>query len=252
MARAALLLIGQLVLGLAGMGASNALARPVDLALVLAVDVSRSIDSDEFDLQRRGYVQALSDPRIVRAMTDGPMGAIAIAYVEWSGNGQQALIVDWTLIDSEASARGVAERIMEAPRPFAGYTSISGAIDFAMTLMKTNPHEPIREAIDISGDGSNNSGRSVTQARDEAVASGVTINGLAIMNDRPNPYGVASGELDTYYNDNVIGGPGAFVLKAEDFTVFASTILSKLIKEVAQGPADFGTGAPGTRLAERK
>jgi hypothetical protein len=218
---------------------------PVDLELVLAVDVSRSIDADEFDLQRQGYARAIVNPSVLSAIQSGAIGTIAVTYVEWSGADQQKTVVDWALVRDQASAESFAAQILAAPRSFAAYTSISGAIDYAVRLFETNRFEGARQVIDISGDGSNNSGRPVWLARDAALEVGITINGLAIINDRPNPFSRPEPKLDDYYRENVIGGTGAFVMVAEDFTSFSSAILSKLIKEVAGAPEP---PAPG-RLA---
>jgi len=209
---------------------------PVDLELVLAVDVSRSIDADEFDLQRQGYARAIVNPSVLGAIQSGAIGAIAVTYIEWSGADQQKTVVDWTLVRDQASAEAFAARILAAPRSFAAYTSISGAIDYAVRLFETNRFEGSRQVIDVSGDGSNNSGRPVWLARDAALEVGITINGLAIINDRPNPFSRPEPKLDDYYRENVIGGTGAFVMIAEDFASFSSAILSKLSKEVAGKP----------------
>ena len=209
---------------------------PVDLELVLAVDVSRSIDADEFDLQRQGYARAIVNPSVLSAIQSGAIGAIAVAYVEWSGADQQKTVVDWALVRDQASAEALAAQILAAPRSFAAYTSISGAIDYAVRLFENNRFEGSRQVIDVSGDGSNNSGRPVWLARDAALEVGITINGLAIINDRPNPFSRPEPKLDDYYRENVIGGSGAFVMIAEDFGSFSSAILSKLIKEVAGEP----------------
>jgi hypothetical protein len=216
----------------------------VDVELVLAVDVSRSIDADEFELQRQGYARAMVSPAVLRAIQTGPIGAIAVAYVEWSGADQQRTVVDWTLIRDETSAQDFAAAILAAPRSFAAYTSISGAIDYSVRLFETNHYDGIRQVIDISGDGSNNSGRPVWLARDAAIEGGITINGLTIINDRPNPFSRPEPKLDDYYRENVVGGSSAFVMVAEDFTAFASAILSKLIREVGGTP-----GEPETRFA---
>jgi hypothetical protein len=209
---------------------------PVDLELVLAVDVSRSIDADEFDLQRQGYARAIVNSNVLNAIQSGAIGAIAVSYVEWSGADQQKTVVDWSFIHDRDSAQDFAAAILAAPRSFAAYTSISGAIDYAVRLFDSNRYEGSRQVIDVSGDGSNNSGRPVWLARDAAIEVGITINGLAIINDRPNPFSRPEPKLDDYYRENVIGGSGAFVVIAEDFGSFASAILSKLIKEVAGDP----------------
>ncbi|MDX2103469.1 MAG: DUF1194 domain-containing protein [Alphaproteobacteria bacterium] len=214
---------------------------PVDLELVLAVDVSRSIDSEEFELQRQGYASALSNPKVLRAIQGGAIGAIALTYVEWSGVDQQRVIVPWTLVRSEDDFERVASDILAAPRAFAAYTSISAAIDLAVELFRTSPYEGARQVIDISGDGANNSGRAVEVARDAALAEGIVINGLPIMNDRGNPFGRPEPKLDDYYRDFVIGGPGAFVVPAESFVTFSDAILAKLIREITSLPSDGTT-----------
>jgi hypothetical protein len=252
------LVIGALAAVLAAVGPAAPQAMPshpaaasataVDLELVLAVDVSRSIDVDEFDLQRQGYARAIVNPSVLNAIKSGAIGAIAVAYVEWSGADQQKTVVDWTLIRDAASAQGFAAAILAAPRSFAAYTSISGAIDYSIRLFETEHFETQRQVIDVSGDGSNNSGRPVTQARDAAIEGGITINGLTIINDRPNPFSRPEPKLDDYYRENVIGGAGAFVLIAADFSSFAEAILSKLIKEVANRPGE----PPRVRLARSR
>jgi len=226
-------------------GPGGAKTIPVDLELVLAVDVSRSIDADEFELQRQGYARAITNANVLGAIQSGAIGAIAVSYVEWSGADQQKTVVDWTLIRDPGTAEDFAAAILAAPRSFAAYTSISGAIDYSVRLFETNRYEGSRQVIDVSGDGSNNSGRPVWLARDAAVEVGITINGLAIINDRPNPFSRPEPKLDDYYRENVIGGSGAFVVIADDFTSFSSAILSKLIKEVAAAPE----GTRRTRFA---
>jgi hypothetical protein len=222
-------------------------AEPVDLLLVLAADVSRSIDQPKFQLQREGYIAAIADKRVLEAISSGRHRRIAVCYVEWSGVGSQRLVVDWTMIDGPDAARKFGDQLVELPRSFAERTSISGGIDFAMSVLARAPYESARRTIDVSGDGTNNSGRDVTLARDEAVAAGVTINGLVILSDRPmawNPeHTNPPGGLANYYRDNVIGGPGAFVIVAENFDSFGQAIVKKLIAEIAASP-------PLTRTAE--
>ncbi len=157
-------------------------------------------------------------------------------------------MVGWTLVRDQATARDFGDAILAAPRSFAAYTSISGAIDYAVRQFETSRFDGARQVIDVSGDGSNNSGRPVWLARDAALEVGITINGLAIINDRPNPFSRPESKLDDYYRENVIGGSGAFVLVAEDFTTFANAILSKLIREVAAAPGE----PPRTRLAKAR
>jgi hypothetical protein len=213
-------------------------AEKVDLLLVLASDVSRSVDAQKFELQRRGYGQAMSDPRVVEAIRSGSNGRIAVCFIEWSGVMSQKLVIDWTIISDADSARQFGDRILEAPRSFADRTSISAAIDFAMGHLDKSPFEAARRTIDVSGDGTNNSGRDVAAARDEALARGVTINGLVILSDRPlawNPeHTNPPGGLDNYYRQNVVGGPRAFVMVAQDFNSFGQALINKLIAEVAQ------------------
>jgi Protein of unknown function (DUF1194) len=235
-----------LVLGAAaGLGAScrPALAddEQVDLVLVLAADVSRSIDDKKFKLQRDGYGAAIADPRVVRAMTAGPVGRIALCFLEWASEGEQVIVVDWTTVGGEAEAQAVSRRVREAPRAFMGRTSISAAIDFSMSVLARSPFSGPRRVIDVSGDGTNNSGRPVTAARDAAVGQGVTINGLVILSEVPLPtnpmHTHPPGGLTAYYENNVIGGPGAFVVEAESFQSFGQLLISKLIKEIAQAPS---------------
>jgi Protein of unknown function (DUF1194) len=212
-------------------------AQNTDLLLVLAADVSRSIDEGEFDLQRKGYTAALTDPRVLATIRGGANGNIAVCFVEWSGAGEQMVVADWTLIHDDEDAGAMAAAMLAAPRSFIGRTSISGAIDFAMERFAAAQPHSRRRIIDISGDGTNNSGRPVTEARDEATAQGVTINGLAIINDRPNPgyafHTQPPGGLPEWYRQNVIGGPGAFLRVVEDFHSFADAMTNKLVNEIA-------------------
>ena len=213
----------------------------VDLLLVLAADISRSVDERKFRLQRGGYANAISDPRVVQAMMAGPKGRIAIMFVEWSGDGDQTVVLDWTMIASAEDAQRAADQVRTASRAFMGRTSISGAIDFAMAQLRRSPHSAPRRVIDVSGDGTNNSGRDVGMARDEAVAQGVVINGLVILSEVPlafNPMHThPPGGLTKYFESNVIGGPSSFVVEAENFEAFGQSLISKLIKEVAAAPA---------------
>lgn|SRR5262245_38808296 len=213
-------------------------AERVDLLLVLAADVSRSMDEVKFELQRSGYAAAFSNPRVIEAIRAGPSGRIAVAFVEWSGPSSQKVVVGWTVISNDVTARLFGDRVVEAPRAFANSTSISAAIDFAMTLLDRAPYEAHRRVIDISGDGDNNSGRGVTAARDEAIAKGVTINGLVILTE-PTSYLYSSHTnppdgLASYYRNNVIGGVGAFVVVAKNFNSFGNAIIKKLTVEIAQ------------------
>ncbi|MBL6458563.1 DUF1194 domain-containing protein [Belnapia sp. T6] len=212
---------------------ARAAAEPVDVLLVLAVDVSRSVDEDEARLQREGYRAAVSDPAVVEAIRGGMMGAIGLAYVEWAGAEYQRLVIPWTRIAGAAEAQGWAERLAEAPRASLSWTSISGALDFSLRVLNDAPFEASRRVIDVSGDGVNNSGGPVELARDRVVAEGVTINGLPIVNDRPTFGRMPPVPLDDYYRENVIGGPGAFVVVAEDFQSFGLAVKRKLIREIA-------------------
>ena len=216
-----------------------AAADNVDLALVLAVDVSRSIDDGEYDLQRKGYAAALSDPRVVKAITAGETGRIALCYFEWSGEFSQQVIVDWMVIHDAASAEQAAAQILAAPRPFANRTSIGVAIEYAIGLLGRSPHRASRHVIDVSGDGTNTNGVEPSTMRDAAVAQGVTINGLVINNPSEMPWipwhTHPPGGLDNYYRENVAGGPGAFVMQADNFESFSTAIIDKLVREIATG-----------------
>ena len=208
----------------------------VDLEVILAADVSRSIDDAEFDLQRKGYAAALTDPRVLAAIRGRSSAAIGVCFIEWSGDEDQQVVVDWSEIRDEEDAGSVAAAILAAPRSFMGRTSISAAIDFAMAHFAKSKWQASRRIIDISGDGTNNSGRPVTEARNQAITGGVTINGLAIINDKPNlgysAHTQPPGGLPLYYRQNVIGGPNAFLLVVEDFNSFADAMANKLAKEI--------------------
>jgi hypothetical protein len=216
---------------------TGARAETVDLLLVLAADVSRSVDEDEFNMQRKGYAQAMTDPRVMRAILGGRRHAIAITFIEWSGAADQNVVVDWTLVRDEEAAAGVAATMLSAPRSFLGRTSISAAIDFAAQRIAAAPDKADKWIIDVSGDGTNNAGRSITEARDEAVAAGITINGLAIVNTRSSPgyafHTQPPGGLPKYFEENVIGGPGAFLIHIDNFESFAEAITRKLVSEIA-------------------
>lgn len=236
--------------------------KEVDLALVLAIDISGSIDPEEAKLQREGYVDAFRDPVIVRAILGGPNGRIAVAYYEWSDAWVQRLLIDWVLLDSEAAVAAFADRLSAAPISIARRTSISGAIRYAIPLFARSPYDPQRKVLDISGDGSNNDGGLVTDMRYDALKERIVINGLPIMNDRPNPFGFPSeDDLDKYYLACVTGGPRSFVVVAHSFADFPRAIRKKLLQEVADlGPEppidrDFDIGElgllpDGTQLAQ--
>ena len=228
--------LGGLAVGLALTWAAPAAgtSQPVDLELVLAVDVSGSVDFQEARLQRQGYVAAITDPKVLEAIRSGILGRIAVSYFEWAGDGQQRGVVDWTLIEDEASARGFAVKLFNAPLVIGRFTSISNAILVARVLFAESGFDGTRQVIDISGDGPNNVGEVVTEARDAAVAEGLIINGLPIINDRPNIFGYPNlPNLDLYYQHCVIGGPGAFIVVAKDFKAFAAAIRRKMILEIA-------------------
>ena len=208
----------------------------VDLLLVLAVDVSRSIDDDEARLQREGYRGAITDPRVVEAIRAGMTGSIALAYVEWAGADYQRLVIPWTRIGGQAEADAWAAELARAPRVALSWTSISGGLDFALRTLSESPFEGTRRVIDVSGDGVNNSGMPVEAVRDRVVAEGVTVNGLPIMNDRPTFGRPSPIPLDQYYRDSVIGGDGAFLIAAEDFESFGNAVRRKLVREIAALP----------------
>jgi hypothetical protein len=232
--------------------------KEVDLALAMAIDISGSIDPDEAKLQREGYVQAFRDPVIVKAILGGPNGRIAVAYYEWSDAFVQRLLIDWTLLDSESAIAAFANRLANSPISIARRTSISGAIRYAIPLFARSPYEPTRKVLDISGDGSNNDGGLVTDQRHEALKQRIAINGLPIMNDRPNPFGFPNEEdLDKYYLACVTGGPRSFVEVARNFDDFPRAVRKKLLQEVVDtGPRrdiDVGEGHglhDGVQLAQ--
>lgn len=201
-------------------------AQPVDLALVLAVDASGSVDAERFELQKQGYAAAFRNPRVLGAIKGGAIGAIAITMVQWTGPAMHRVVVRWRRIEDAASAAAAADAIARAPRElFGGGTSLSGAITYSMRLLDELPFEATRRVIDISGDGANNRGERPTGPRDEAIAKGITINGLPIVSLEP--------DLDDYYRAEVIGGPRAFVVVAENFQNFAAAIVQKLVLEIA-------------------
>jgi hypothetical protein len=226
--------LGMLLLVAAG-GPVRA-AEAVDLQVILTADVSRSIDDDEFELQRKGYAAALADPRVLAAIRKGPNKAIAVTFIEWSGAEDQKIVVDWKRLADEEDAGSIAAAILAPPRSFTGRTSISAAIDFAMSRFAAAKWQAARRVIDVSGDGTSNSGRAVTAARDDAAKKGVTINGLAIVNNRPDmlysSHTHPPGGLPEYYKQNVIGGPGAFLMEVSDYNSFADAMTKKLVKEI--------------------
>jgi hypothetical protein len=222
-------------------------AEPVDLLLVLASDVSRSVDHPKFLLQREGYAAAITNPQVLDAIKSGPLGKVAIIFIEWSGFGAQKVVIDWSAIDGPDAARRFGDQLVEAPRAFADRTSISGGIEFSAEQLARAPFEAHRMTIDVSGDGTNNAGRDVRVTRDEVLAKGITINGLVILSDRQVPWNAEHtnppGGLEKYYRDNVIGGPGSFVMAAEDFQSFGRAIVKKMIAEIAVVPPPRRTAA---------
>jgi hypothetical protein len=216
--------------------AAGAAAEPVDLELVFAADGSGSIDNDELRLQRKGWGDALVSKEVLDGIRDGPIGAIAVAYMEWGGPQSQVLIVDWHVIRDEASARIFADKLLAAPRGAYGFNSISNAIDFSVRLVEHNAHDGTRRVIDVSGDGPNMGGRPLEAARQDAMAKGFTINALAIRRPGGRPGGPGGMSLESYYGQAVIGGPGAFVEVADETRPFAVAARRKLLTEIAGRP----------------
>ena len=208
-------------------------APSVDVELVLAVDVSYSMDMDELAIQREGYAQAIVSKEFLQALKAGPNGKISVTYFEWAASSDQKIIIPWRVIEGPESADAVANEIMKTPIRRASRTSISGAINFAMPLFDENPNRGIRRVIDISGDGPNNNGTPVTIARDAALEKGIIINGLPIMVKEPSYSTMDIDNLDYYYEDCVIGGPGSFVVTIKDRDKFKEAIRTKLLLEVA-------------------
>ena len=205
----------------------------VDVELVLAVDVSYSMEMDELAIQREGYAQAIISKEFLQALKSGPNGKIAVTYFEWAASTDQKIIIPWRLIDGPETADAVANEIMKTPIRRASRTSISGAINFAMPLFEENNYRGLRRVIDISGDGPNNNGMPVTTARDAALEKGIIINGLPIMVKEPSYSTMDIDNLDYYYEDCVIGGPGSFVVTIKDREKFKEAIRTKLLLEVA-------------------
>jgi Protein of unknown function (DUF1194) len=216
-----------------GLGTAPAVAQSrVDLELVLAVDVSLSMDIDEQRLQRDGYVAAFRDPEVHKAIASGAFGRIAVTYVEWAGPPSQHVVLPWTVVDSPESALAVAGRLEAAPITRARMTSISSALDFSGGLFDASGVRGIRRVVDVSGDGPNNSGRPVLPARDDLIAKGVIINGLPIMLKLATGY-FDIADLDRYYTDCVIGGPGAFMVPIKDRREFLTATRRKLLLEIS-------------------
>jgi hypothetical protein len=232
-------LAGGDVAGVAAPGPKNQLladkeANPsVDVELILAVDVSYSMDMDELAIQREGYAQAIVSKEFLQALKSGPNGKISVTYFEWAASTDQKIIIPWRVIDGPETADAVASEIMKTPIRRASRTSISGAINFAMPLFDENPYRGLRRVIDISGDGPNNNGAPVVTARDAALEKGIVINGLPIMVKEPSYSTMDIDNLDFYYEDCVIGGPGSFVVTIKDREKFKEAIRTKLLLEVA-------------------
>lgn len=205
----------------------------VDVALVLAVDISFSMDLDELALQREGYIQALTSPLVLDVIRKGMVGKVAVTYVEWAGISTRNQIADWTIIEDAASAEAFVQKLREAPIRRARRTSITTAIEIGLDRFRQAPVRPIRRVIDISGDGPNNEGGFVTRARDAAVEAGVTINGLPIVIKRRYSSAYDMDNLDEYYRDCVIGGPGAFMVVITERDQFAPAIKQKILRELA-------------------
>ncbi len=237
MTLAAILAAAFYVTGLAAPAAPPKLAQngatAVDTEVVLAVDVSYSMDPDEQKLQREGYVEALTSREFMEALHAGVNGRISVTYFEWANVGDQKILVPWRLIDGPESAGAVAGELAAAPYRRASRTSISGGLMFGQSLFDASPYRGLRRVIDVSGDGANNNGPPVTLIRDEVVAKGSTINGLPIMLKKPNMMTMDIDDLDIYYEDCVIGGPGAFVIPVKERAKFTEAIRTKLVQEVA-------------------
>ena len=211
---------------------------PVDLQLVLAVDVSRSIDEVEAELQRRGYVEALTNDRVIDAILSGEHKRIAVCYTEWAGTHYQAVVLDWTVIDSAGAARRFADKLSEAPRISQSWTAVGAALAHAGERFENSGLIPKRRVIDISGDGRTNDGPAAEIVRDRLVARGIVVNGLPVMMNRNNFGRPPDLTLDKYYEENVIGGPGSFMIVADNFDHFGRAVRTKLVREIsdAGGP----------------
>lgn len=209
----------------------------VDMRLVLAVDVSRSVDADEYALQKDGYARAFTDPRIVDAISSGPLRRIGVCYVEWAGAQMQRTPLDWTLADGPKACAEIAARIAALPYDAHRWTGVGAAMLYAAARLEASPFRSKRMVIDVSGDGRNNNGPAADLVRDQLVARGITINGLPIMGDAPNFGSPPDRDLDRWYEENVIGGPGAFVIAAQGFGDFARAVRQKLIREISALPA---------------
>lgn len=226
-------------------------AQPVDLALVLLDDVSGSINNDEYNLEKEGYLAAFRDPRVVNAITSGAIGAVAVSFVEFAGAGQVVTVLGWNVLHDAAGAENFGQRLHDAPRSSWGHTAIGDGITRGLKLLEESGVEPTRQVIDIAGDGTNNAGRPLQEARDEALHRGITINALAIANESAVPWLQAHthppGGLDGYFRQNVTVGETSFVLVVHDYKSFGEALIRKLIREIAQtrqhgapDPAELG------------
>ena len=206
---------------------------PVDLQLVLAVDVSRSIDEVEAELQRRGYIEALTSPRVIDAVLSGEHRRIALCYTEWAGTHYQVVVIDWTVIDSPSAARRFTEKLAEAPRQSQSWTAVGAALAHAGQRFDNSGFVSKRRVIDISGDGRTNDGPPAELVRDRLVQLGIVVNGLPVMMNRTNFGRPPDLTLDKYYEENVIGGPGSFMIVADNFDHFGRAVRTKLVREVS-------------------
>lgn len=210
---------------------------PVDLQLVLAVDVSRSIDEVEAELQRRGYIEALTSDRVIDAILSGEHRRIALCYTEWAGTHYQAVVIDWSVIDSAAGARRFADKLAEAPRASQSWTAVGAALAHAGQRFDASGFTSRRRVIDISGDGRTNDGPPAEIVRDKLVATGIVVNGLPVMMNRTNFGRPPDLTLDKYYEESVIGGPGSFMIVADNFDQFGRAVRTKLVREISDaGP----------------
>ena len=226
-------LMGSLAALTAGKAMPASADSPVDLQLVMAVDVSRSIDEVEAELQRRGYIESLTNDRVLDAILGGEHKRIALCYTEWAGQHYQTVVIDWTLIDSVQAARRFAEKLAEAPRTSQSWTAVGAALAHAGQRFTKSGYVSKRMIIDVSGDGRTNDGPPAEQVRDGLVARGIVVNGLPVMMNRSNFSRPPDADLDKYYEDNVIGGPGSFMIVARDFNDFSRAVRTKLVREIS-------------------
>ncbi len=224
--------------------ALRAAGPPPDVALVLVTDVSRSIDDREFELEKSGYAAAFADPKVIAAIQGGPTGRIAVAYVEFSGAEQVRTLLEFTSVSDQRSAKAFADALVALPRSSYGRTAIGAGIDVAAKMLADPALGDARRVIDVAGDGTSNAGRPVTESRDDALAAGIIINGLAIINDHPVSYTFAhvqpAGGLANWYRDNVTGGTSSFVVEVHDFSTFGQAMARKLLDEIATLPSHRG------------